>query len=89
MALARYLYTQLYQTKAARRDVVDAEGDFVEVVCDNEPALWDEAEQLACDFIVTHMRPNWRALPTYEEDTRPVIEHDLGVLGAGESHEWD
>lgn len=80
MALALYLYGRLWRTNM--RAVVDDEGDFVECVCDNEAELWTQAEQLACDFIVSHMRPDHRALPTYEGDTR-TVEHGLGTIGVG------
>ncbi len=81
LALALYLYGQL--VRANTRDVIDEEGDFVEVICDNEPALWDQAEQLACDFMVNHMPRDWRALPSYESDDR-IVEHGVGTISGGE-----
>lgn len=81
-ALRLYLFARLF--KAHARDVIDAEGDFVEVVCDDEVALWEQAEQLACDFIVSHMHADHRALPVYSGDERSV-EHGMGTIATGEA----
>ncbi len=82
LALALYLYGQLVRRNT--RDIIDEEGDFVEVVCDNEVALWEEAQQLAADFIVNHLRPDHSAIPD-NESTTTVVEHGWGNLDTGES----
>lgn len=87
LALALYLHGQLYKTQGARRSVIDDEGDFVEMACDNEAALWEAAQQGACDFIVNHMPSNYRALPAYEEK-RIVEEYSQGNL-RGSDGDWD
>ncbi len=80
LALRLWCYGQLYRLNA--RDVIDAEGDFVETVVDDETALMAEAEQLALDFVAWHMRPDYSALPSYEFD--PIwVEHRLGVIDRG------
>ncbi len=79
LALALYFYGQLYRHHT--RDIIDAEGDFVEAVCDNEDALWVEAQQLACDFMVNHMLPDSAALPTYEHQHIAPEEHGVGHSG--------
>ncbi len=77
IALALYFYAQLW--RANTRDLVDDEGDYLDTVCDCEAALWDQAEQAACDFIVCHMPPNWRVLPEYGVKAA-VVEHGFGSL---------
>ncbi len=77
VALSLYLYAQLW--RANTRDLVDSEGDYLDTVCDCEAALWDQAEQAACDFIVMHMPPNWSVLPEYGVKAA-VIEHGFGSL---------
>ncbi len=79
LALALYFHGQLYRHHT--RDVLDEEGDFIEVVCDREEALWAEAQQLACDFVVNHMRPNSGALPSYDDDPYAPEEHGQGHAG--------
>ncbi len=80
LALRLYFYAQL--VRADTTDILDADGDFTEVACLNEARHWEDAEQLACDFMVSHMRPNSGALPTYEADQHVPAEHGLGNLGA-------
>lgn len=80
--LALALYFNAHLIRANTRDLLDEEGDFIEVVCDNESALWEEAQQLACDFVVNHMRPDSSALPTYVFDPFMPHEHAVGRLGA-------
>ncbi len=82
LALALYLNAQL--VRANTREVRDADGDFVEVVCDNEAALWEQAQQQAVDFVAWHMQPDYRALPSYEFDPL-AVEHRLGAIDAGGS----
>ncbi len=77
VALALYFYAQLW--RANTRDLVDSEGDYLDTVCDCEAALWDQAEQAACDFIVMHMPPNWRVLPEYGVKAT-LVEHGFGSL---------
>ena len=79
-ALTLYFFGQLYQTQGVRTSVIDDQGDFVEMKCENEEALYEQAGQLACDFIVNHMRPDWRALPSYDADYGAVVEYSIGEL---------
>ncbi len=80
LALTLYFYSRLW--RANKRVVLDAEGEHVETVCDNEEALWAEAQQLACDFVVNHMRPDHGALPDYDDDPYAPAEHGMGHAGA-------
>ena len=82
LALRLWLYAQLW--KAGARDVFDAEGDYLDTVCPDEAALWDQTEQPAMDFIVTHMPPDWRVVSTDEWATERLIEYALGVIEADE-----
>jgi hypothetical protein len=79
-----YFYGQLYTLNS--RDIFDEEGDFVETVAD-EDALMLEAEQFACDFMVSHMRPDSRYLPTYEGEDRTPQEYGVGHLGVPHTSE--
>lgn len=82
LALALYFNAQL--VRANLRDVIDDEGDFVEVVCDKEAELWEEAQQLACTFMVSHMLPDHRVIHD-NESTPATQEHGIGNLDTGES----
>lgn len=83
LALRLFAYAVLWHANA--RDVIDAEGDYLDTVCDTEAALWDQTEQMAIDFIVTHMPPNYAAIPADEWANERLIEHALGVIG----DDWD
>ncbi len=78
-ALRYYFYGHLWRAKC--RHVVDQDGDFTEAVCDTEPAAWEEACQLACDFIVQHMGFESGAIPILSPTPLPLVEHDLGLPG--------
>lgn len=75
MALRLYLYAQLVRDNT--REVYDNEGDFVEVVCDNEAQLWEEAEQLAIEFMVKHMPVDYSVIPTHNTSSL-VTEYAMG-----------
>ncbi len=81
VALTLYLYGQLYQTQGVRRSVIDDEGDLVEVVCDNEDALYEQAGQLACDFVVNHMHPDYATVDPEDQRSKVVVEHGMGTHG--------
>ncbi len=78
LALRLFAYAALWRANA--HDLTDAEGDYLDTVCDTEAALWDQTEQMAIDFVVTHMRPNYAAIPADEWANERLIEHALGVI---------
>lgn len=86
-ALRLYFYGQLYGAKGVKRDLVDEEGDFMESVCDNEETLWEEAAQLACDFIVQHMRGQPGAIPELHPFRYHVPEHGFGTNNPSDGEE--
>jgi hypothetical protein len=75
-AVRLYLYGQLRQA-APKREIRDEEGDLLEIVCDTEPALWEEASTLAAWF-VQEMPADWDAIPADDWVTLPHDEYTLG-----------
>lgn len=78
-AVRLYLYGQLWRAKGVKRVVLDEEGDYVETVCDNEDALWEEAGALAARFVAEEMVSDWGAIPDDDWVTLPHTEFSLGA----------
>ncbi len=81
-ALTLFLYGQIWTVKAVRTNVVDEEGDLVEITCSNEDALMVEAAELANTFVANEMPTDYAAIPTNEWTTADVVEHGFGMIRA-------
>lgn len=62
VALRLYLYGQLYRRKGQIHVVLDADGDYVDLVCANDADLMEEAARLAESFWVYEMTPDYAVM---------------------------
>ena len=83
-ALRLYFYGQIYNIKANRKDIVDEEGDLVEIHVLNVPAMMKEARELAERFYQTAMKDEI-AGSIAEAGSSPVHEYSfVSTSGSGD-----